>query len=99
MITNAIMTAFMTAQAGIKLYELKEVQTTAYYVDTDTIIYCCPANIKPLPTNDWLGGLTDECLSYKEGSYTTEFIGAARKVTHIKLPSVVTQMMLLRFAK
>jgi len=74
--TSAVIAAFTTSHARLKLYEsLELVGDRAVYCDTDSIIYVSKDGEPDVPIGDSLGCWTDEL----DGDYIREFIGAGPK--------------------
>lgn len=81
-IASAVIAAYTTAQARLKLYSyLEHLGGRALYCDTDSVIYVTrnnPNEYEP-PTGQMLGDLTDELSCYGEGSYIKSFVSGGPK--------------------
>lgn len=81
-IANAVIAAYTTAQARLKLYSyLERLDRRALYCDTDSVIYVTNtdrAEYEP-PVGQLLGDLTNELSNYGEGSYIKSFVSGGPK--------------------
>lgn len=77
---NVVLASYTTAQARIYLYKyLDELQERCLYYDTDSVIYTCKDDEKPLSIGDYLGDLTDELSEFGIDSYITEAVFTSEK--------------------
>lgn len=75
--TNIYIAIFTTAYARLKLLAvLHELGSRALYCDTDSVIYVCGPNDKPVALGDCLGDLTNEL---KPDDHIVEFCAVAPK--------------------
>ena len=77
---NVVLAAYTTCMARLHLSSLMNpLGERIIYVDTDSIIFVTRDNwYEPLP-GPLLGELTDELVSYGEGSYITSFVSGGPK--------------------
>ncbi len=80
--SNAVIAAYTTAQARLKLYSyLEGLGRRILYCDTDSCIYVSRegSNEYEPPVGQYLGDLTDELGEYGPGSYITSFVSGGPK--------------------
>lgn len=70
--TNAIIAAYTTAQARVKLYSyLKSLGKRVLYCDTDSVVFTTAMGLWDLHLGDYLGDLTDEVPDNKITHFVT----------------------------
>ena len=85
---NAVIAAFVTAQARLKLYGyLETLDSAALYCDTDSIFFVSRDEFgaPDLETGPLLGDLTNELTEYGTNAYITFFISAGPKFYSYKV--------------
>ena len=74
---NVVVSAFTTAYARLKLYDLLDLlQERVLYYDTDSVIYVHQPGKPDPPLGNYLGDLTDEL---GDGDYITSFVSGGPK--------------------
>ena len=74
--TNVFVAAFTTCWARLKLYSyLERLGDQVLYYDTDSVIYKWSADLRKVPTGDFLGDLKDEL----SGDHIVEFVSGGPK--------------------
>lgn len=81
--SNAVIAAYTTAQARLKLYKyMEDLGLRVLYCDTDSCIYIStddPNESNP-PLGRYLGDLTNELKKYGKNSYIKKFVSGGPKV-------------------
>ncbi|KAG8235182.1 hypothetical protein J437_LFUL015488 [Ladona fulva] len=77
---NIPIACYTTTHARLVLYEyLERLGDRVLYFDTDSIIYVEKDGCWSPPTGPFLGQMTDELVSYGDGSYIVEFVSGGPK--------------------
>ncbi|KAG5875998.1 hypothetical protein JTB14_026203 [Gonioctena quinquepunctata] len=72
---NVVISAFVTAQARLKLYSyLEQLEERVLYYDTDSVIYVSKPGEFDIPTGEFVGDMTNELEKEGTDSYITEFV-------------------------
>lgn len=89
---NVVITAYVTAQARLKLYSyLEELNDRVFYYDTDSVIYVSRPDESDIATGQFVGDMTDELENYGSGSYIKKFVSGRPKNYSFRIYSTKKQ--------
>jgi len=78
--TNPVLASFVTSQARLRLLEfLETLNEKVLYYDTDSVIYLSKNGEKLIPTNDYLGSMSNELKNFGENAHISEFLAGGPK--------------------